>query len=177
MDFDVALIGEMKNGKQSAFSTCYKQLSPIIYSTVLRICHCKSSAQDILQETFIQVFKSINTLEDNEKFVAWLKRISYYKTINWIRSNDKHLLDINLELVEEPIDNNDLQLAIENNHQLTKLMLGIPPEARLILWLFIVDGYSHQEIADMYGKSVSFSKSVVSRALKTLSIEGAHYYK
>jgi RNA polymerase sigma factor (sigma-70 family) len=171
MDFDIALIDKMKDGEQSAFSICYKQLSPIIYSAILRICHCKSSAQDILQETFIQVFKSMNTLEDNEKFVAWCKRISYYKTINWIRSNDKYLLDINLDFFEEPIDNNDLQLAIENKHQLTKLMLTITPEARLILWLFIVDGYSHQEIADMYGKSVSFSKSVVSRSLKYLIVE------
>jgi len=172
MEFDLGLIEKMRNGEQSAFSMCYQQLSPLIYSTVLRICHCKTSAQDILQETFIQIFKSLNTLDNDKKFIAWSKRISYHKTINWIRLHDKHLVSSNVQDIEGISDTEDLQLTIENNHYLTQLMLKVAPEARLILWLFIVDEYSHQEIADMHEKSVSFSKSIVSRSLKTLSIKG-----
>lgn len=171
MDFDTTLIGKMKRGEQYAFSLCYQLISPTIYSSVLRICHCKSTAQDILQETFIQIFKSLDTLNDESKFVAWCKRISYYKTINWIRQNNKHLSDTAVDVNDSVIDESNLQMSIENNHQLTKLMFKITPEARLILWLFVVDGYSHNEIAEMYGKTASFSKSIVSRTLKRLANE------
>ena len=168
MNFDLTLIDKMKRGEQHAFSTCYKQLSPAIYSTVLRICHCKTSAQDILQDTFIQAFNSLNTLEDNDKFVAWCKKISYHKTINWIRNNEKHLHVLDLDSVQEPLNNSDLQTHLELEHQLTTLMLHVSPQARLILWLYVVEGYNHHEIAKLYDKSVSFSKSIVARTLSIL---------
>lgn len=169
MVFDTALINKMKQGEQAAFSLCYQLLSPVIYSSVLRVCHCKNSAQDILQETFIEIYKSLDTLNDEGSFVAWCKRIGYYKTISWIRKNKKHISEADQS--DELTDKSDLQVSIENNHQLTRLMLKITPESRLILWLFIVDGYSHAEIAAMHGKTESFSKSIVSRALKKLSNE------
>ena len=86
-----------------------------------------------------------------------------------MRKNKKHISEADQS--DELIDKSDLQVSIENNHQLTRLMLKITPESRLILWLFIVDGYSHAEIAAMHGKTESFSKSIVSRALKKLSNE------
>jgi len=170
MEFDVTLINRMKKGEQDAYSSCYRKLSPAIYSSVLRICHCKSAAQDIVQETFIQVFKSINTLKDGTKFIPWCKRIGYHKTISWLRTNSGNILSFDLDDAHELIDTSDLQIELENSHQLTKLMLSITPQSRLILWLFIVEGYSHTEIAVLFGKSPSFSKSIISRSLSTLNL-------
>jgi len=170
MEFDVTLINRMKKGEQDAYSSCYMQLSPTIYSSVLRICHCQSAAQDIVQETFIQIFKSINTLKDLKKFIPWCKRIGYHKTISWLRTNNSNILSLELDEVDNLTDTCDLQLELENNHQLTKLMLSIRPQSRLILWLFIVEGYSHTEIGELFGKSSSFSKSILSRSLSTLTL-------
>lgn len=171
MEFDESLINRMKKGQQQAFSQCYEQVSPLVYSIIFRVCNCKTSAQDILQESFIQAFSSLNKLENSDRFVVWLKRIAFNKTISWIRKNNKHVVNC----VEEDAHNtleaastNDIARHLEQQNTLAKLLSKLTPQARLIVWLFVVEGYSHQEIASMHNKSVSYSKSTVARALALL---------
>lgn len=169
MEFDVEIFEKMKRGNQSAFTVCYQKLSPIIYSTALRVCHCRAAAQDILQETFIQIFNSLDTINDPKKFIPWCKRISFNKTINWIRANNKHLQLATLNQ-EEAIDHSELFLTLELENLLTKVMLNVPAQTRLILWLYIAEGYTHEELAKLFNKSPSYSKSVISRTLSSLAL-------
>jgi len=171
MAFDTALIKRMEKGEQQAFTHCYEQLSPLIYSVVLRVSHCKTSAQDIVQESFIQCFSSLDKLQQQEKFVPWLKRIAFNHTISWIRKHHKHVVSCDETDIESIVDDggfNYLERSLAASNGLAKLMLGLTPDARLILWMFIVEGYSHQEIGELYGKSVSYSKTIVSRSLASL---------
>jgi len=174
MAFDATLIKRMEKGEQQAFGQCYEQLAPLIYSVVLRVCHCKTSAQDIVQESFIQGFSSLDKLHQHDKFVPWLKRIAFNHTISWIRKHHKHLVSCEDYDVDNVVDDGafkDLERSLASSNLLAKLMLGLTPDARLILWMFVVEGYSHQEIGDLYGKSVSYSKTIVSRTLGTLRAE------
>ncbi|MCG7533328.1 sigma-70 family RNA polymerase sigma factor [Psychrobium sp. MM17-31] len=168
MGFDIQLFEQMKNGEQRAFSICYQRLSPTIYSTVLRICHCRSTAQDILQETFIQAFNSLDSLNEPENFIPWCKKISYNKTISWLRKNEKYQQTV-LADTQDLIDNSDIHFTIEQQSTLTRIMLRVPPQTRLILWLYIAEGYTHEELGALFERSPSYSKSIVSRTLSSIS--------
>jgi len=169
----------MLNGEDQAFAQCYELTSAIVYSAIFRICQNKDSAQDILQETYIKAFSSLNNLQEHSHFLTWIKRIAFNQTISWIRKNHKPLLDTE-ELTPEQTLESEKELAeqIAVHNDLTKLLGVLSPHARSVLWLYAIEGYSHQEIAKMHGKSVSYSKVIVSRALnlikaKTESVSNA----
>lgn len=168
MKLSIEHLNRMLRHEEQAFSQCYQQASPIIYTVIFRICKSKTAAQDILQDTFIHAFSNLNALKEREKFLAWLKRIAFNKTISWIRANNKHLSNIDMDEVQLQ----DSTKCVEFKHQVTNdlslLMEQLPPQSRLILWLYAIEGYSHQEIGRMHKKSVSYSKTIVSRALNTL---------
>lgn len=158
----------MLHHEEQAFSQCYRQASPIIYTVIFRICNCKTTAQDILQETFIHAFSNLNTLKEPEKFLAWLKRIAFNKTISWIRANNKHLNTIDIDEFKLRDSSASLEIRHQVTNDLSLIMEKLSPQSRLILWLYAIEGYSHQEIAKMHEKSVSYSKTIISRALGAL---------
>lgn len=159
----------MLRGDEQAFSQCYQRTSPIIYSAIFRICQNKASAEDILQETYIQAFSSLDKLHKHEKFLSWIKRIAFNKTISWIRAHQKTHIKID-ESREggDSVSEEDIAIQFAVNNDLTRLLQNLQPQSRLVLWMYAIEGYSHREIADMHNKSLSFSKVIVSRALNTL---------
>ena len=169
MTLDSDIIDGMLKRDEQAFARCYQLTSSVIYSAIFRICQNKATAQDILQETYIQAFNNLDKLKEAEKFMPWLKRIAFNKTISWIRANDKPMVDIE-ELTDQEGLNSETELAehIAVKNELTKLLAVLPSQARLVLWLYAIEGYNHNEISEMHGKSVSYSKAIVSRAFKLL---------
>ncbi len=166
MLIDEKLVLAMKEGDESAFSSCYKLLSPFVYSVILRICGRTAIAEEIMQDSFIQAFTNLSQLRQNTHFTPWIKRIAFHKTVTYIGKVknevaivDEHLDSINAEIFDDAL--------MQQNH-LAFLMGHLPNEAKLIIWLFVVEGYSHKEIAKLTNKSESYSKSLVSRNLAKL---------
>jgi len=166
MVFDKAIVQAMKKGKESAFTACYQQLSPFIYSVIFRICGREAIAEEIMQDSFIQAFSSLSQLQKDSHFIPWIKRIAFNKTINHLRKdkNDLSLTEEHFELADAEVFDERL---IQQN-QLAFLLSHLSPEAKLIVWLFVVEGYTHIEIAELTGKTESFSKSLISRNLAKL---------
>lgn len=169
MELGKSLIQGMRQHKESSFSACYQQVSPMIYSIILRIMSSESVAEDLMQESFIQAFNSLLQLKDDSKFIPWLKRIAFNKAMNFIRSQ-KTTVEFSEE-THTSEDNNVFTTDIANNNQLACLLESLPQEERLVLWLFSVEGYSHKEIATMTNKTISYSKSVVFRSLAKMRKE------
>jgi len=166
MIIDEHLVIEMKKGNEQSFSSCYKLLSPLIYSTVFRICGRSSIAEEIMQDSFIQAFTSLSQLKNNTHFTPWIKRIAFNKTMthlnkikNEVPATDEHLASL---------ESADFDGTLIQQNQLAFLMGHISAEAKLVVWLFIVEGYSHKEIAELTNKTQSYSKSIVSRNLEKL---------
>jgi len=156
------IIVEMKNGVNSAFEHCYLILSPTIYTAILKICKDKDIASELLHDTFIDAFENISSFDLSNVFIAWLKRIAFNNTFNYIKKQKS------VRLFEDKIES-EYPKSIDDNHGdsdlLNKLMALVPATHRLILWLYIVEQYSHDEIAKLFDKSASYSKSIVSRSL------------
>jgi RNA polymerase sigma factor (sigma-70 family) len=160
------LVIAMKEGDDQSFSSCYRLLSPLIFSIVFRICGRTSIAEEIMQDSFIQAFTNLSQLKNNAHFSPWIKRIAFNKTMTHLNKMKNEISATNEHLETLKVD--DIDGALIHQNQLAFLMSHIPAEAKLVVWLFIVEGYSHKEIASLTNKTQSYSKSIVSRSLEKL---------
>lgn len=157
----------MKQGIREAFEQCYQDISPTIYSAILRICVNRDTADDLLHDTFIRIFENIHSFDDQQEFIAWAKRIAFNLTFNFIKkaSNRPH------EKVEDSMlfsSVTHVESSLSNDKLIAVLFDGITERERLIIWLYIVEQYTHEEISLIVEKSTSYSKSILSRTLKKI---------
>lgn len=165
--WDEKLVNKMRLGEQDAFEQCYRQLSPLIYTVILRICKNSHDANDLLQDTFLTAFEKIDSYQQTSSFIAWLKTIAFNKTFNLLKKEKN--ITVGIQHLLEPIsDVNAVEIAAVENNLLLFLMDQLTEMERLILWLYIAEQYSHQEIGQLVGKTPSYSKSLVSRCLTKL---------
>ncbi|WP_341205869.1 sigma-70 family RNA polymerase sigma factor [uncultured Psychrosphaera sp.] len=161
-DEDIAL--RMKAGDQAAFKICYQVLSPVLYHLLLKISKNEELAKDLLQDTFIDAFQNMKGYKIGSNFKSWIKRIAFNNFYNAVKRKD-YINQNDIE-VEDCIQDSPIHESALADTQLFELLLSILNESeRLIIWLYIVEQYSHQEIATLFGKTSSFSKSTVSRSL------------
>jgi len=157
----------MLNGDTQAQACCYQEFSSIIYTSIYNICRNSANASDLLQDTFIDAFVSIEQYNSNYAFVAWLKGIAFNNTFNFIKR--QKIANRAVEYLKEvPPLESSFNEVISQNNLLEYLLDKVSENERLILWLYIVEQYSHDEIASLVSQSPSYSKSIVSRCLQKL---------
>jgi len=162
MSWDENKLIALQLGDRKAQEQCYIAFSPLLYTTILKICDSREVASDLLHDTFMDVFNNIASFNPQFSFIAWLKRIAINNTFNHIKRQKTALKVI------EHIDSTPQSATQSNNNLLNKLLYQLPTEHRMVMWLFIVEQYSHADIAQFTDKSESYSKSIVSRSLKKL---------
>ncbi|MCW8997229.1 MAG: RNA polymerase sigma factor, partial [Kangiellaceae bacterium] len=157
-----------KNGEIDALELIYRTYSDAAYTLALRICREPSLAQDVVQDVFIKVMKSIHSFREEGAFAGWIRRIVSNETINRIRRQN-HLQLVNDEqisnLASESLFEQEWLMATRD---LDSMLGKLTESARAVLVLHEIEGYSHKEIGDMFEKSESFSKVTLSRAYKAL---------
>jgi len=169
---EITFIAAKKN-KADAQRKIYDLYSRSIYNLCLRMLNNEADALDITQDVFIKVFSKIEQCKSTKIFGAWVRKITINLSLSYIKKNSKLITNINFK--EKTITPNSIEVTSSLEYALSKLPI-IP---RTILWLYEVEGLSHQEIADNYGKTVSFSKTHLSRAkalaLSYLTTKGGGY--
>lgn len=165
MIWDDTLTMRVIQGDRVAFEICYRQFSPYVYSAIYRICQDKELSKDILQETFLTAYQKVEQLKHDSNMLAWLKRVAFNKTINAI----KRLNKFDSTDVEQQADfSYSLEKSIENERMFLFVLSKVTLRERVVLWLYFVEQYQHQEIAELMDKSLSYSKLIVSRTISTL---------
>jgi RNA polymerase sigma-70 factor (ECF subfamily) len=155
------LIEECRKGNSRAQFRLYNQYSKAMYNLAYRILNNREDAEDLLQETFVECFRSLDTFRFESTFGAWLKKITVNKCINHIK---KKKIDLTL------CDNLPTNISEEESdviYDTGKIFKGIemlPDGYRIILTLYLLEGYDHSEISQILGISESTSKSQYSRA-------------
>ncbi|WP_206483174.1 sigma-70 family RNA polymerase sigma factor [Thalassotalea sp. G2M2-11] len=165
--WEISLVDELKQGSTQACERCYRLLSSQLYTVIYKVCQNQATAQELLQDTFLDIFEKVHCFKKQQSFVAWCKRIAFNNTLNFIKRNNR------MEFIEELPDmlfdeENCVSEVIADSRLIESLFAKISEVERLILWLFIVEQYNHEEIAVLVSKSPSYSKSIVSRALKRI---------
>ena len=130
-----------------------------VFRAAYRITGNAQDAEDVLQETFFEVCKSIGRYREEGSLWGWIRTIAASKALMRLRRNKYRDTDeLHDELMghrkEETHLRMDLEAALER----------LPEVSRAVVWLHDVEGYTHDEIAGMMGKTPSFSKSQLARA-------------
>ena len=139
--------------------------SPKLFGICLKYSRNYAEAQDNLQEGFLLLFDKIKQYSFKGSFEGWIKRLMINYVLQQYR-NETFLNIVNEEIaddIEVVFDDDDITIEY-----LMLLIQELPNRYKLVFTLFVIDEYSHQEIADMLGISVGTSKSNLSRAKMTL---------
>lgn len=165
---DELLLARAKRGEQDAIEEIYRAFCGPVYTLALRICASRDKAEDVVQDTFIEAFAKLNQFRGEAPFWGWLRRVAINNTLQKLRAQKR------LSLVSEddhPHELTSLQnTSPADSMDLDKMLSRLPAITRSVVWLHDVEGYTHCEIAEMMGKSESFSKSQLARAYEKLRI-------
>lgn len=162
------LIARCKAGDREAHYRLYKQYSRAMFNVACRITRNEEEAEDALQEAFINAFRNLESYRGDATFGAWLKRIVVNKSINALnRKKHEHIPEDEYWDVaqDEPPTENVDDLTVE---RIRSGIEQLPDGYRSVLSLYLLEGYDHQEIAEVLGISESTSKSQLNRAKSKL---------
>lgn len=166
-DIHFDLIDRCKEGDRRAQHSLYELYAKAMYNTAWRIVENGDDARDILQESFIDMFLKLNSFRKESSFGGWFKRIVVNKSLNHLRKSRMVFQDTDdlPDMAEE--ETNEVLFAY-NIGDVKKAVSNLPEGYRLVFNLYMIEDYSHREIARELGISESTSKSQLSRAKKKL---------
>lgn len=141
----------------------YRRFSPRMYAVCLRYAGNAEEAEDILQEGFIKVFKKLDSFRSEGSFEGWVRRIFVNTAIEHFRRK-RYLMPVT-EKEENTIEGKYLSVLDDlAARDIMALVQELSPGYRTVFNMYVVEGYTHKEIADMLGISEGTSKSQLSRA-------------
>ncbi len=141
----------------------YRRFSPRMYAVCLRYAGNAEEAEDILQEGFIKVFKKLDSFRSEGSFEGWVRRIFVNTAIEHFRRK-RYLMPVT-EKEENTIEGKYISVLDElAEKDILALVQELSPGYRTVFNMYVVEGYTHKEIADMLGISEGTSKSQLSRA-------------
>lgn len=153
-------------GDEAAQVVIYTAAAPATFALIRRLIANRAMAEDLFQDTMMALFQRLGDFRGEAPFGAWLRQIAVSKCLMFLRSpwhrarlqlDSDAGADFALGSLVTPAP------AIEGL-DVEKALASLSPTARAVVWLYEVEGYSHEEIARSFGRSVSFSKSQLSRA-------------
>ena len=166
------LITKCKKNDAQAQSQIYKLFSSQLFSLCLKYSKNYAEAQDNLQDAFMTIFKKIDQYGNKGSFEGWMKRITINTALQRYRSvgvfdivNEDQIEDVAIEVYDEDISLDFLLGIIQE----------LPDRYRLVFNLYVLDGYSHKEIAELMDISTGTSKSNLARARIILKDKIEHY--
>ena len=141
----------------------YRRFSPRMYAVCLRYAGSAEEAEDILQEGFIKIFKKLDSFRSEGSFEGWIRRIFVNTAIEHFRRK-KYLQPVT-EKEETSIEGKYVTILDSlAERDILGLVQQLSPGYRTVFNMYVVEGYTHKEIADMLGISEGTSKSQLSRA-------------
>lgn len=186
---DLIFISDLKEGKSSAYSQLLNEYQQKVFHTCLSFVANREDAEDVAQEVFLEIFKSIGKFKGDSKLSTWIYRISTNKSLEFLRKkNAKKRFAFFSSIVgdEIPLDKtsyfsdfNHPGFLIENKEKgaiLFSAIQQLPEKQRIVFTLHKVDGKSYQEITEIVSKSLSSVESLMHRAKNNLQDKLKNYY-
>lgn len=165
------LVVECRNGSRKAYNDLYKLYSRAMFNTAMRILNDADEAADVLQEAFVDAFSRIADFRQETTFGLWMKQIVINKSISQIRKRKMELIsiaDTDIESIpdSEVPDNSEFEMQVR---QVQTAIQQLPDGYRLVLTLYLLEGYDHEEIAHILHISENTSRTQFMRAKRKLA--------
>jgi len=172
IQIDPGIVKRAARGDAKAHEIIYRAYSSPVYSVCLRFTRVPAQAEDLLQETFIEVIRSIAKFRGEAPLGIWIRRVAVSKALMFLRSawhkRGQSLDDDWEEMMTGSQLGHGSPTQPEQAIDLDAALGNLSAVTRTVVWLHDVEGYTHKEIAALLGKSESFSKSQLSRAYQKL---------
>ncbi len=167
IDVHYNLLEACKAGNSKAQFEIYKLYYKAMFNTALQIVNHSAEAEDIMQEAFLTAFEKLDTWSGEVSFGAWLKRIVVNKSIDALRKNSKTELTESLKEPEPEIETSEPDFEAEVS-TVKKALQELPEGYKIVVSLYLIEGYDHDEIAEILGITASASRSQLARGKEKL---------
>lgn len=154
-------IERAKQGDQQAFHHLYENHHRRVYALCWRMLSDKEMAEDVCQEVFVQLWQKIANFRGESKFSTWLHSVATNTVLGHIRKHKTWIQKI-FSIEEQTVPETSVDMPEAN--ELDLHIMKLPERARLVFVLFAVEGYRHEEIAQMLNMAVGSSKAQYHRA-------------
>lgn len=166
------LIENCLQGNRESYRLLYDQYAQAMYNTAFRILNNQADAEDILQESFIDAFQSLNTFRNQSGFGSWLKRIVINKSINHIKRDRKSWVEVDRQEIDQyalqdetELDESEFAYRVES---IKKAICRLPDGYRTVLSLHLIENIKQEDIAQLLGISHATVRTQYIRAKKKL---------
>jgi RNA polymerase sigma factor (sigma-70 family) len=168
IDVPKALLARARAGEPAAFEQLYRWFERPIFTLALRLTGQREEAQDILQDTMLKLFDRLGEFRGDSPFWGWLRQIAVNESLMQLRRRGRFIADDGIDESELPATDLMLPPRAADAAILAQALARLPGATRSVIWLYHAEGYTHEEIANATGKSVSFSKSQLARGTRKL---------
>ena len=164
------LVERCREGDAVSYKKLYELYAKAMFNTSLRILNNRAEAEDVLQESFIDAFHHIDNFQYKSSFGAWIKQIVVNKSINQLRKKKVNLVEIeyaglnNLAEASEE-EEKEIQWQVE---RVREAIARLPVGYRTVLSLYLLEGYDHEEIAQILDVAESTTRTQYIRAKQKL---------
>lgn len=161
---EAELVKACLEGNSEARRALYDRYSSKLWVVCLRFARNRMIAQDLFQEGFIRIFENLSSYQGQGSFEGWLRRIMVNTSINYYKKHKRHLSDQDSnDTVPERWYDSDVIDTLSAD-ELLEMVQSLPDSHRVVFNLFVLEGYSHKEIADLLGITENTSKSRMFRS-------------
>jgi RNA polymerase sigma-70 factor (ECF subfamily) len=155
-------------GKPDAQKALYDQYKVPLFRVCLRYAKDRPEAEDMLQDGFIKIFADIHQYKGDGALGGWLRRVMVNVALQHIRKHKKFENTVELDHVSDIHYTAEVATSNLQAETLTKMIQELPRGYQTVFNLYVIEGYSHQEIAELLEINVNTSKSQLSKAKATL---------
>ena len=163
---EVLLITRVKQNDIQAFEQLYRLHSGRVYALCFRLVGNRAQAEEFAQESFVRAWQKIRTFRGESSFASWLYRLTTNVVLGSLRK--KQLKQVSLDEVSDSQNPADRRLDTGSIMDMEKAISKLPDGARTIFVLHDIEGYQHNEIAELTGLAIGTSKTQLHRARKLL---------
>lgn len=165
MRSDEELLRACQQANSRAQTILYDRYKARLMGLCRRYARNREEAEDMFHEGFIRIFQQLHTLQQADRMLPWMKRVMVNTAINVYHKNVKQRDEVDAELAFDLVsDAHTDVLSRLSADELMVLVSALPDGYRLVFNLYVVDGYTHPEIAQLLGIAEGTSKSQLSRA-------------
>lgn len=168
---DPGVVRQLMKGNRKAQEVVYGAYADAVYTLARRILRDPHDAEEVLQDTFVDVFRAAHRLNSPEAFGAWLRTSAVNHCLMRLRSPWHKRRDTlpDGEIAPGGESGATEHDATDRAVDIDQALARLPAQARMVVWMHCVEGYNHEEIGRAFGRTASFSKSQLARAFRALA--------
>ena len=171
-----------RSGDLAAVEEIYRAYRAQVYTLALRLCRRPEDADEVVQDTFLEIVRNLSSYRSEGSFSAWVRRIAANKALMRLRRESvRRAIPLDGDSATQGRDSASRPIPIDDSMPMRPVTSRVPAPvseridlesalrqlddiSRCVLWLYDIEGYTHREIGEMLGKTSSFSKSRLARA-------------